>query len=210
MVTLITCLPARSPREPLQQALRTRAWRARSSRPLLAEAHARAPWGEREQPHPRPPAPRRSSCQWRARLGQSQRALSTVISAGLSPPPPAPPPPPKSGVGPAPGAPLVSAPRPPAVAPKGPARWVCMAQGRPLPPHPHLSDPTPLPLAAALEGGGCPESWSAPLHSSGDRGYLWISRPGWGLFVHPLGFHNLPVRWRKALRVSCHLCTGGN
>lgn len=145
MVTLITCLPARSPREPLQQALRTRARRARASRPLPAEAHARAPWGEREPPRPRPPPPAPAAVSGaRGPAGPSARCQQSLARASPLPLQPLLFPRPPARGGARTWGPLVSAPGRPAAAPKGPARGARLAQDRPLlPRNPRSGTPFP-------------------------------------------------------------------
>lgn len=215
MVTLITCLPARSPREPLQQALRTRARRARTSpllpaspRPSPTRRTRVRPWGSGSsltpRPAPRAPPPARAAVSGARGPASPCARCQQSLARGPSPPPPIPPDPhPSAGWGPHLGPPLVSAPRRPPRPrrdrPAGPA-WL-----RTSPFHLEATPQRPhsLSLAKAPEGGGSPESWSVPLQSSSDRGHLWVSRPGWALCVLHLGSCSHPV-------TLCHRNTGGD
>lgn len=173
MVTLITCLPARSrasrssgPSEPgpARAHARTRI----SSRPVPPGAHARAPWGVRAgSPLPRPP-PWQLSAARAAR--RPLRALSTVISARASPHP-TPGPPARGGArtwGPC----SLAHPGPPASVRRDPPAGLvglrassCLEPLQRSGPHSQSSAETP-------ERGGSPESLRAPLCSGDDSGHL--------------------------------------
>lgn len=203
MVTLITCLPARSPREPLQQALRTRAGARAPPRPSRRGARACAVGGA-PAPHPGPapgagrPAsvPRLGSCQRRARRGRTQRALSTVISAWALPSPCRPSSTRSQSGGARTWGPcslaLPGRPPPPRRDPPvGPARL----RAAPFRLEPLPSATPYLVLGRRPTETGAPGSWSPPLRRSGGPGHLWVSRPGQAPFMCYLGSHSRPMRW---------------
>lgn len=193
---------------------------ARASRPLPAEAHAHAPWGERERPHSRPPPPARAAVSGaRCRAGLSARCQQSLARPAPLPPPPAPPPPPPpplaQGGARTWGPQLVSAPGQPAAARREPAAgpaWLRAAPFR-LEPRPSapFSDPIPCPWPQRPREAGLQNSGALPSTVVAAAViYGCLLAQGGHLFVHSVGSPNLPVKWRKALCILCHLCTGGN